>query len=110
VTENQIRPEFVFPGIEEYRVRDCPVERLTVPAVKSSCKDRWRQILTEAQRIPTKHILAFEPGISGQQLLEMMAHRVQLVVQIPIQSTYSSEQRDALISVAQFIDLVRARQ
>jgi hypothetical protein len=110
VTENRIRPDFVFPGIEEYRIRDIPVERLTVLAVKSSCKDRWRQILTEAQRISTKHLLTFEPGISGQQLREMMAHRVQLVVPIPIQSTYSSEERDAIMSVAQFIDLVRARQ
>jgi hypothetical protein len=110
VTENRIKPDFLLPGIEEYRMEGFPVERLTVLAVKSTCKDRWRQILTEAQRIPTKHLLTFEPGISAQQMEEMVAHRVQLVVPVPIQSTYSSDQRKELMSVARFIDLVRARE
>jgi len=110
LTENRIKPDFLLPGIDEYRMEGFPSERLTMLAVKSTCKDRWRQILTEAQKIPTKHLLTFEPGISSQQMEEMAAHRVKLVVPIPIQATYSLLQRNALLSVAQFIDLVRARQ
>ena len=109
-TENRIRPDFLLPGIDEYWSSEFPQERLTVLAVKSTCKDRWRQILTEAQRIPVKHLLTLEPGISSQQLEEMMAHRVKLVVPIPIQATYSQEQRKVLMSVGQFIDLARGRQ
>ena len=110
LTENRIKPDFLLPGIEEYRTEGFPAERLTMLAVKSTCKDRWRQILTEAQKIPTKHLLTLEPGISAQQMEEMEAHRVRLVVPIPIQMTYSSGQRKVLMSVAQFIELVRAKQ
>jgi len=110
LTENRIKPDFLLPGIDEYWSNEFPVERLTILAVKSTCKDRWRQILTEAKRIPTKHLLTFEPGISSQQMVEMMAHRVRLVVPSPIQLTYSSDQRNELMSVAQFIDLVRSKQ
>ena len=40
-------------------------------AVKSTCKDRWRQILAEADRLPVKHLLTLEPGISVAQTDEM---------------------------------------
>ncbi len=54
--------------------------------VKSTCKDRWRQVLSEAARIPDKCLLTVEPGISENQTNEMQANRLQLVLpgEVPI--------------------------
>lgn len=46
----------------------------TMLGVKSTCKDRWRQVLSEAKRIDNKHLATLEPGISENQTAEMQAH------------------------------------
>ncbi len=71
VTENNVKPDFIFPDISCYHNREFPTERLTMLASKSTCKDRWRQILNEAERIPYKHLLTLEPSISMNQTNEM---------------------------------------
>src|SRR5690606_33259680 len=47
-TEGRSRPDFLFPGEAEYRDRAFLQHLLTMLGVKSTCKDRWRQILAEA--------------------------------------------------------------
>ncbi len=109
-TENKAKPDFLFPGIEFYRDPHFPNASLTMLGVKSTCKDRWRQVLSEAERIREKHLLTLEPGISKAQTKEMQAHHLQLVVPSPIHSTYEADQRAWLYSVADFLALVRERQ
>ena len=48
-TENRNKPDFLFPRATQYRSTTFPSERLTMLGAKSSCKDRWRQVLSEAQ-------------------------------------------------------------
>lgn len=110
VTENRLRPDFIFPGIQSYRDAEFPSERLTMLASKSTCKDRWRQILTEASRIPDKYLLTLEPSISQYQTDEMIQERVQLVLPRELHSTYSATQQQWLMDVATFAQLVRLRQ
>lgn len=110
VTEKNLKPDFVFPDISRYHDPFFPPERLTMLAVKSTCKDRWRQILNEAARIPGKHLLTLEPGISENQTDEMKAERVQLVLPHGLHPTYTPAQRQWLLDVRSFIRLVRARQ
>ena len=76
---------------------------------KSTCKDRWRQVLAEAAKIPSKHLLTLEPGITESQTNQMAAVNLQLVVPASIQNTYSSRQKMWLWSMRQFINEVRAR-
>jgi hypothetical protein len=78
--------------------------------VKSSCKDRWRQILSEADRIDFKHLLTLEPGISENQTAEMQAKSVQLVLPQRIHDSYSAKQRAWVMNVAGFVSLVGERQ
>lgn len=78
--------------------------------VKSSCKDRWRQVLSEAARIETKHLLTLEPGISENQTNEMKANKLQLVLPERIHETYSEAQRGWLVNLAQFIKEVSRKQ
>jgi len=109
-TENRNKPDFLFPGGEQYRDREFPAERLTMLGAKSTLKDRWRQVLSEAQRIEEKHILTLEPGISDNQTDEMRAKHLQLVIPRRLHSTFRSRQQEWLMTVADFLSVVRARQ
>ena len=109
-TENRAKPDFLFPDIDSYHNRHFPVERLSMLAVKSTCKDRWRQALSEAARIEYKHLLTLEPSISVNQTDEMAANNLQLIVPEELHQTYKPEQRDWLMDLSSFIQQVRIRQ
>ena len=110
VTENKAKPDFIFPGQIEYHDLNFNVLNLTMLGVKSSCKDRWRQVLVEADRINNKHLLTLEASISKNQTNEMMSKNLQLVIPNEIQKTYTANQQEWLINVTEFVDLVRNRQ
>jgi len=109
-TENKSKPDFIFPGIEEYRNPEYDPLALTMLGVKSSCKDRWRQVLAEADRIERKHLLTLEAAISKNQTDEMAAKKLQLVLPEELHSSYSSEQRSWLMNISEFTELVLERQ
>jgi len=109
-TENRNKPDFLFPGQAVYRDPAFPAARLTMLGAKSTLKDRWRQVLSEAVRIEEKHLLTLEPGISENQTSEMQAKKLQLVVPQPLHSTYRPTQRGWLMRLADFVPLVRSRQ
>lgn len=110
ITENKSKPDFLFPGAAEYHNAVFPVRNLTMLGAKSSCKDRWRQVLTEAERISAKHLLTLEPGISVAQTSEMQSSNLQLVLPAPIHSSYRDEQRQWLMDLDGFIDMAAQRQ
>lgn len=110
VTEKNLKPDFIFPGISEYRDLAFPATRLTMLASKTTSKDRWRQILNEAARIPLKHLITLEPSISENQTEEMKAEGVQLVIPSSLHDTYSAAQRGWLMDVSGFLHLVQKRQ
>ncbi len=109
-TEGKAKPDFLFPGQAEYRDPAFSPLRLTMLGVKSSCKDRWRQVLAEANRIDHKHLLTLETAISTNQTDEMHAKQLRLVVPRSLHSTYTPAQQTWLMDVAAFTDLVRERQ
>ena len=109
-TERASRPDFIFPGIDAYRNPAFPSARLTMLGVKSTCKDRWRQVLAEADRIKVKHLFTLEPAISPAQTDEMSARDVILVVPVALHSTFTLQQRQRILTVAQFIHAVRKHQ
>lgn len=109
-TENKNKPDFLFPGQAAYRDATFAIDKLTMLGSKSTCKDRWRQVLSEAARIPHKHLLTLEPGISENQTDEMKAKQLQLVVPSAIHGTYKPAQQSWLMNVSQFVKLVEERQ
>jgi hypothetical protein len=109
VTERNSRPDFLFPSIAAYQDQRVPVERLTMLAAKSTCKDRWRQILTEADRIQVKHLLTLELGISVGQTNEMAARDVVLVIPFELHNTFTVTQRRQILTVRAFLDLLKER-
>ena len=109
-TENKSKPDFVFPHINAYRDSTFPADNLIMLGVKSTCKDRWRQVLSEAARINNKHLLTLEPGISRNQTAEMQANNLQLVLPHQLFETYTTDQNSWLMDIAAFINLVKRRQ
>jgi len=110
VTENKAKPDFLFPGAAEYHNPGFDPLKLTMLGVKSTCKDRWRQVLAEADRIEHKHLLTLETAISPHQTDEMAAKSLQLVLPRSLHETYTQAQQIGLMDVASFMGLVRTRQ
>ena len=76
---------------------------LRMLAVKTTCKDRWRQILNEANRIETPHLLTLQEGVSENQHREMESEGVKLVVPKPLHKKYPKGVREKLTSLDEFI-------
>jgi len=110
ITEHNHRPDFLFPSIEAYRSATAGWWCLAMLGAKSTCKDRWRQVLVEAEKIPEKHLLTLEPGISESQTHQMAVAELQLVVPREIHDSYTETQREWLWTFDQFIRDVEARQ
>lgn len=110
VTEHKKKPDFIFPSIGSYKDITFSKEKLSMLAAKYSCKDRWRQVINEANRIDIKHLVTFERSISIDQTSEMQAHNLQLVVPKILHESYDVEQRNWLMSLEQFIDHVKGHQ
>ena len=81
-----------------------------MPGVKPPSKNRWRQVLAEADRIDHKHLLTLEASISRHQTDEMQAKKLQLVLPRGLHQTYTPEQQTWLMDGASFMFLVRERQ
>jgi hypothetical protein len=109
-TEKRNGPDFLFPNELAYHDQTFLATNLTMLGVKTTCKDRWRQVLAEANRIGQKHLLTFEPGISRAQTSEMRRENLQLVVPKHLHESYSPEQRREILSFAEFLDLVKAKE
>ena len=110
ITENKSKPDFIFPSIEQYRNSEFNSDGLTMLGVKSSCKDRWRQVLAEADRIKKKHLLTLEAAISNSQTDEMNAKSLQLIIPEKLHNTYSQEQQAWLMKVSEFTQHLLSQQ
>lgn len=110
VTENRSKPDFIFPGIEKYHDPAFDASLLTMLGAKSTCKDRWRQVLAEADRIENKHLLTLEAAISTHQTDEMISKHLQLVIPRAIHKTYTIAQQEWLMDVTSFIAMLQSRQ
>jgi len=110
VTENKTKPDFLFPGHTEYHNPEFDPLKLTMLGVKSTCKDRWRQVLAEANRIEHKHLLTLEAAISTNQTDEMRAKNLQLVLPKRLHQSYTNLQQGWIMELSSFIELVLRKQ
>ena len=108
-TEGNKRPDFLFPSEEDYHNENFPVERLISLAAKTTCKDRWRQILNEANRLRNcpKYLCTLQQGVSKTQLQEMKEEKVILVVPKPYHASYPKEFRGDIWTLSKFVSYVK---
>lgn len=107
ISEGSKRPDFLFPSQAAYQDASFPASRLRMLAVKTTCKDRWRQILTEADRIPNKHLLTLQEGVSESQFREMVSAGIRLVVPAQLVESFPVAVRPHLQTLESFIGDVR---
>jgi EcoRII C terminal len=110
ITENKQKPDFLFPDLVTYQNASFGSPAIMMLGAKSTCKDRWRQILSEAEKIQEKHLATLEPGISSAQTDQMKAHRVQLIVPAASHKSYTDDQQSWLWSLRDFMYEVRSKQ
>jgi EcoRII C terminal len=103
VTERRSLPDFVVPGIEQYRDPDFPAGELHVIAAKRTCKDRWRQVLAEAARVPVKHLLTIQAPISENQIEEMVEAGVVPVVPASLHDAFTPGAAARLLTVEELL-------
>ncbi|MCU1328549.1 MAG: hypothetical protein JWN34_3919 [Bryobacterales bacterium] len=107
IVENGKRPDFIFPSQAAYEDPAFPAAHLRMLAAKTTCKDRWRQVINEADRIQTKHLLTLQEGVSEGQFREMCEAGVQLVVPTGLHPSFPDAVRPHLMSLESFIADVR---
>lgn len=110
VTENNKKPDFLFPNAECYHNLLFPADDLVVLGAKTTCKDRWRQVLTEADRVDVKYLFTLQQGISKNQLKEMHDSRLTLVVPNQYIKDFPKEYQQDINNLSGFIRMVKVKQ
>lgn len=110
LTEGKKRPDFLFPNSTCYHDFEFPAQDLVVLGAKTTCKDRWRQVLSEADRVDRKYLFTLQQGISSAQLKEMSESGLTLVVPRMYISSFPKQYQNDLKDLATFIRIVRDKQ
>lgn len=109
ITEGNKKPDFLFPSQAAYHDTAFPADCLISLAAKTTCKDRWRQVITEADRLKDKpkYLCTLQQGISAAQMDEMQAENVILVVPKPYIAAYPKDRQDRIWTLARFVQYVK---
>lgn len=109
VTEGNKKPDFLFPSQAAYHDAAFPTDRLISLAAKTTCKDRWRQVINEADRLRgrRKFLCTLQQGISAAQMDEMESEQVVLVVPKPYIQTYPKDRQERIWTVGKFVQFVK---
>ena len=110
VTEDNKKPDFLFPNGEAYHNLLFPTDNLVFLGAKTTCKDRWRQVLNEANRIETKYLFTLQQGISKNQLREMKHEHLKLVVPAAYRTSFDKEFQPEIETLGTFIKMVKEKQ
>ena len=110
VTEDNKKPDFLFPDGEAYHNLLFPADKLVFLGAKTTCKDRWRQVLNEANRIEVKYLFTLQQGVSTNQLREMKHERLKLVVPNAYLKCFNTEFHSEIETLSSFINIVREKQ
>jgi hypothetical protein len=103
VTEENRRPDFVFPSGAAYHAGRATY----MLGVKTSVKDRWRQVLDEASKIPLKHLFTLSEGVSPEQFRQMEGSGIRLVVPAENMRRFPSSVQPRLLTLAGFVQATR---
>jgi hypothetical protein len=110
VTEQKKKPDFLFPSGKDYHNPAFPETKLHMLAAKTCCKDRWRQIINEANRIKEKHLFTLQEGVSEPQFKEMTSEGIILVVPESTKTSFPKSIRKDILSLQQFTGFIKKSQ
>jgi hypothetical protein len=107
--DGKVRPDILLPGQQAYEDRKHPASRLAVLALKTTCKDRWRQVLNEGKRVTVKDLLTLQPEMSQAQLEEMQQARLRVTVPAPLHAGWKTPEGMKLLTVEELLSDLRRR-
>ncbi|MGM9650629.1 MAG: type II restriction endonuclease [Faecousia sp.] len=109
ITEGNKKPDFLFPSQVSYHDMTFPTEKLISLAAKTTCKDRWRQVINEADRLRNrpKYLCTLQQGISPAQMDEMQSENVVLVVPKQYIASYPADRQNRIWTLSKFVSYVR---
>lgn len=97
--------DFVFPSLDVYQT-SAPAG-VHMLAVKTTLKDRWRQVVQEAARLPVKYLFTLDEGVTLPTYQDMKSKGVELVVPQRRVASFPESVRNDILTLGKFIDLVR---
>lgn len=106
-TEGKQTPDFLFPNEASYHNMSCDESKLRMLGAKTTCKDRWRQVLAEANKIKRKHLITLQPSISEDQTTEMKDKNLQLIVPQSLHPTFTKNQQEWLFTFSDFVQEIK---
>lgn len=101
------KPDIIIPDEKAYFDQSFPKQKLFVVGLKTTCKDRWRQVLNEAPKHKVKHLITLQQGITSNQLAEMRTAGVSLIVPKALHKSFPKEHTINLLTVDDFIQTVK---
>ena len=104
------RPDFLFPNEKAYLNQNFPRENIKMLAVKTTFKDRWRQVTRECPDLQTRYLLTLQEGVSEDQFRLITEAGIRLVVPEPIISKYKNTIRPDILTLEAFLAEVRLVQ
>lgn len=110
ITENGKKPDFLFPNGKCYHHFEFPSNKLTILGAKTTCRDRWNQVASEAKRADFKYLFTTQPGMSISQLTSLESLRVGVVVPKQNIETFPKSFQNKIWSLAKFIAMVKEQQ
>ena len=96
------------PTVEAFKNSSFPEDRLFGIAMKTTLKERWKQVVYESPRVRRKYLLTLQDGMPAQTLREMREADVTLIVPEELHSEYPMPERDALLSVEALFAVLRS--
>lgn len=100
-------PDFLFPNEAAYVDDAFPRHRVRMLAVKTTFRDRWRQVTEECSDLPARHLLTLQEGVSEDQFRLITNAGIRLVVPEKQMRSYKKSIRPHLLSVEGFMAEVR---
>jgi hypothetical protein len=98
-------PDIIIPSKAAYDDNNYPKNKLFMIGIKTTCKDRWRQVTQEAPRIEWKHLLTLQEGVSEKQLAQMPKQKVSLIVPRKLRNRYPKSAQ--LLDFDEFVGTVK---
>ena len=109
-TELHKKPDFLFPNSKSYHDVSFDQDKLLMLAAKTTCKDRWRQVLNEADKIRNKYLFTLQPGVSSNQLKEMKSCNLTLVVPKKNLKLFDYSETKNVIDLTTFVSYIKEKQ
>lgn len=103
-TERGETPDFVMPSCAAYHDPRFPEVRLRMVACKSTSRERWRQVLTEAERVPEKYLLTLDRGLTRELVGAMRRARLRPFLPAPVISEIYPDFGDNLGTVGELLE------